>query len=119
MTTFTREQLEAKTVRELKNMCVYDLDIPGFTKKDKATVINAIMRNDVLGKHLQELTVDFKEANLNSLDLKCIAKFDSAAAADYYPAQSALQRAAIDTCNEFGWEIARQYIKLDASIKDK
>ena len=43
MATFTREQLEAKTVRELKNMCVYELGLPGLTKKDKTTVIDAIM----------------------------------------------------------------------------
>ena len=43
MATFTREQLEAKTAKELKNMCVYELGLPGLTKKDKETVIQAIM----------------------------------------------------------------------------
>ena len=43
MATFTREQLEAKTVRELKNMCVYELGLPGLTKMNKPTVIDAIM----------------------------------------------------------------------------
>jgi hypothetical protein len=42
-TSFTREQLEGKTSKELKRMCVYELNIPGMTKKDKPTVINAIM----------------------------------------------------------------------------
>jgi hypothetical protein len=42
-TSFTRDQLEAKTVRELKNMCVYELDIPGMTKKPKPMVIDAII----------------------------------------------------------------------------
>jgi hypothetical protein len=42
-TSFTREQLEAKTARELKRMCVYELDLPGLTKKDKGTVISAIL----------------------------------------------------------------------------
>lgn len=42
-TTFTKDQLEAKTARELKRMCVYELDLPGLTKKDKPTVINAIL----------------------------------------------------------------------------
>jgi hypothetical protein len=43
MATFTREQLEAKTAKELKNMCVYELALPGLTKKDKETVIQAIL----------------------------------------------------------------------------
>lgn len=43
MPTFTREELEAKNAKELKRMCVYELDIPGMTKKPKPVVINAIM----------------------------------------------------------------------------
>lgn len=43
MTTFTREELELKTVPELRQMCVYDLGIPGMTKKPKEIIINAIM----------------------------------------------------------------------------
>jgi len=41
--TYTREELGNKTVKELKNMCVYELEIPGFTKKRKDDVIDAIM----------------------------------------------------------------------------
>jgi len=42
-TTFNREQLDAKTAKELKRMCVYELDIPGMTKKPKDVVIDAIL----------------------------------------------------------------------------
>lgn len=42
-TTFSREQLEAKTAKELKRMCVYELDLPGLTKKSKDIVVDAIM----------------------------------------------------------------------------
>ncbi len=42
-TTFTKDQLEDKTSRELKRMCVYELNIPGMTKKTKDVVIAAIM----------------------------------------------------------------------------
>lgn len=42
-TSFTREQLEAKTSKELKRMCVQELGIAGVTKKDKETVIQAIL----------------------------------------------------------------------------
>lgn len=40
---FTREELEAKTDKELKRMCVYELDLPGMTKKRKDVVIDAIL----------------------------------------------------------------------------
>jgi hypothetical protein len=42
-TFFTKEQLEEKTAKELKRMCVYELDLPGLTKKSKDIVIDAIM----------------------------------------------------------------------------
>jgi len=42
-TTYTREQLEQKTVVELRQMCVYDLNIPGLTKKRKDVIISAIL----------------------------------------------------------------------------
>ncbi len=42
--TYKREELESKTVKELKNMCVYDLEIPGMTKKAKGLVIAAILK---------------------------------------------------------------------------
>lgn len=43
MTTFTREQLELKTVPELRRMCVYELNITGMTKRPKEVIIDAIM----------------------------------------------------------------------------
>jgi len=43
MATYKRETLEAKTSKDLKAMCVHELNIPGVTKKDKGTVIDAIM----------------------------------------------------------------------------
>lgn len=42
-TTFNRTQLEGKTARELKRMCVEELNLPGLTKKTKDVVIDAIM----------------------------------------------------------------------------
>jgi hypothetical protein len=42
-TSFTREALEAKTAKDLKRMCVYELNLPGLTKKPKDMVIDAIM----------------------------------------------------------------------------
>jgi hypothetical protein len=43
MANFTREELEAKTAKELKRMCVYELDLPGLTKKAKDIVVDAIL----------------------------------------------------------------------------
>lgn len=42
-TSFTKDQLEAKTAKELKRMCVQELNIPGMTKKPKDVVISAIL----------------------------------------------------------------------------
>jgi len=42
-TTFNKEQLERKTSRELKRMCVEELNLPGLTKKTKDVVVDAIM----------------------------------------------------------------------------
>lgn len=39
----TREQLEAKTVAELRQMCVYNHEITGMSKKRKDVIIDAII----------------------------------------------------------------------------
>lgn len=40
---YTRDQLEGMTARELKEMCAYDLEMPGYSKKTKDVVIDAIL----------------------------------------------------------------------------
>ena len=42
-TTFKREDLEAKTAKALKRMCIDELGIAGVSKKPKSIVIDAIM----------------------------------------------------------------------------
>ena len=42
MARYKKETLEAKTVKDLRQLVV-KLGIPGFTKKPKATIVNAIM----------------------------------------------------------------------------
>ena len=42
-TSFTREQLEAKTDKELKRMCSHELNMPGYSKKLKSEVVDAIL----------------------------------------------------------------------------
>ena len=43
MATFTREQLEGMTSKDLKRLCVEELHIPGMTKKPKGVVMDAIL----------------------------------------------------------------------------
>lgn len=45
MSNFTREDLEAITVKDLRRMCVHDLSIVGMSKKTKPVVIDAILEN--------------------------------------------------------------------------
>ncbi len=42
--SLTKDKLQEKTVAELRHMCVYDLEIPGMTKKTKDVIIDAIVR---------------------------------------------------------------------------
>ena len=41
--SFTREELEAKTSKDLKRMCIDELGIVGVSKKTKDVVINSIL----------------------------------------------------------------------------
>ena len=43
--TFTKEQLEEMTVKDLRELCVYELGLKGLTKKPKAVIIDAILEN--------------------------------------------------------------------------
>ena len=43
MGTFTREQLEGKTDKELKRMCSHELGLVGMSKKRKGEVVDAIL----------------------------------------------------------------------------
>jgi len=43
--TFTRAQLDERTSKDLKRMCIDELNIAGVSKKSKDEVINAILKN--------------------------------------------------------------------------
>ena len=62
--TFTREELESKSVKELKNLCVYELKIPGMTKKAKGLVIAAI-----LDKHGAVTEVEVPEDEISEYEV--------------------------------------------------
>ena len=57
------------------------------------------------GCALTDLAVHFARANTSSLDYKIIATFDGIAARDYFLIQRALQRYAVDVCNQQQWII--------------
>ncbi len=42
---YTKEELQNKTVVELRQICVHTLEIPGMTKKRKDIIIEAILKN--------------------------------------------------------------------------
>lgn len=55
--------------------------------------------------HLRSVRVEFASASDSSLDYAIIADFDGRVAARYEFLRRALQRIAVDCCNEQGWEI--------------
>lgn len=60
---------------------------------------------EIYGGSLKDLAVHFAKANTSSLDYKIIATFDGAAAGEYYPIVRALQRYAVEVCNQQQWTI--------------
>ncbi|MEQ1789366.1 MAG: hypothetical protein ABL857_02865, partial [Rickettsiales bacterium] len=54
---------------------------------------------------LKDIGVNFSQANSSSLDYKIIAVFDGRAARDYYAIIRAIQRYAVEVCNQQKWEI--------------
>lgn len=70
------------------------------------------LRAHPLGNHLQEFSLDFDAAGTSSLDFILVARFDGAAAENYFSAQRLLQRLALEACNEFGWDIPFQTLTV-------
>lgn len=60
---------------------------------------------EIYGGSLKDLAVHFAKANTSSLDYKIIATFDGAAAGEYYAIVRALQRYAVEVCNQQQWTI--------------
>ncbi|UJP05657.1 MAG: hypothetical protein LZF61_01390 [Nitrosomonas sp.] len=57
------------------------------------------------GSALTDLNVHFAKANVSSLDYQIIAGFDGSAARDYFAIRRALQRYAVEVCNQQQWTI--------------
>ncbi len=70
----------------------------------RAGIQNGIQQESY-GRSLKHLQVYFAQANTSSLDYKIVAFFDGQAAEYYYPINRALQRHAVEVCNQQQWEI--------------
>jgi len=60
---------------------------------------------ETYGSALTDLAVYFAKANTSSLDYKIVATFDGRAAGEYLSIQRALQRYAVEVCNQQQWII--------------
>ena len=76
-------------------------DIPELLR----TGIRQGLQKENYGDFLEDIWVDFAQANTSSLDYKIIVLFNGNGASDYYSITRALQRYAVEVCNQQGWEI--------------
>ncbi|WP_297325216.1 hypothetical protein [Nitrosomonas sp.] len=60
---------------------------------------------ETYGTSLKDVSVHFAKANTSSLDYKIIATFDGAAAGEFHSITRALQRYAVEVCNQQQWTI--------------
>jgi hypothetical protein len=58
-----------------------------------------------MANYLDQLGVEFDQANASSLDLAILAKFNGSAAEHYFRLKRLLQRLAVDLCNQSNWTI--------------
>jgi ribosomal protein S15P/S13E len=63
------------------------------------------LEDQVFRRHLKDLVVEFNEAASSSLNIIVVAIFQGAAAEYYWPIRRFLQRAAVEACNRYGWDI--------------
>ncbi len=63
------------------------------------------LQQEKYGDSLKHIKVYFTQANTSTLDYKIVTIFDGKAAEYYFPAQRALQRYAVEVCNQQQWEI--------------
>ena len=69
------------------------------------TGIRKGLQKENYGDSLEDIWVEFAHANTSSLDYKIIVLFNGNGADDYYSITRALQRHAVEVCNQQGWEI--------------
>lgn len=65
--------------------------------------------------NLKNLAVEFKAAGASSLDLEIMADFDGRAASKYYRLSRAVQRLAVEACNQYGYVIPFTQVTIHTS----
>jgi small-conductance mechanosensitive channel len=68
--------------------------------------------NAEFGTGLQDLLVEFKAANTNSLDYLVFASMDGSRAANYFAVGRLIQSTCVDICNREGWVIPFTQVTL-------
>ncbi len=76
-------------------------DIPATLE---SYITKAVAEQDY-GEFVTNLFSEFESAGASSLNLVVVAVFDGEAAGSYFSIRRFLQRAAVDACNENGWNI--------------
>ena len=79
------------------------------------TVLSETLREQGYGEDLLSLKVEFKEAGASSLDLAILVEFSGRVAKDYYVLSRAIQRMAVDACNQHGWVIPFAQLTIHAA----
>ncbi|MBD3308623.1 hypothetical protein GF339_19535 [candidate division KSB3 bacterium] len=74
--------------------------------------VSAKLREQGYGEDLLSLSVHFKEAGASSLDVVILARFAGRVANEYYLLTWALQKMAVEVCNQHGWVIPFTQITL-------
>lgn len=86
---------------DYKHQMICTTEIP-----DKMAIgIREGLLREAYGYALQDLSVYFAKANTSSLDYKIIATFEGVAAKEYFAIRRALQRYAVEGCNQQQWII--------------
>lgn len=86
---------------DYKHQMICTTEIP----EKMAIGIREGLLREAYGYALQDLSVYFAKANTSSLDYKIIATFEGVAAKEYFAIRRALQRYAVEVCNQQQWII--------------
>lgn len=86
---------------DYKHQASCTVDVPNILREG----IRRGLLQETYGASLKDASVHFAKANTSSLDYKIIATFDGAAAGELHPITRALQRYAVEVCNQQQWTI--------------
>ena len=76
--------------------------------------IEKALQQDELGKHVENILVEFQEAGASSLNYVVYVTMKGKAADSYYVLNRLLQKICVDTCNERGWVIPFNQLTVHA-----